>query len=158
MRIERIVVNASPLICLYKSGLSDILPSLFSEIVVPDKVHQEITAKSGIDLSSIKQLKLGRDIVILPSIASWDLGEGESSVISFALKNPDYWAVIDDREARRCAISLGCRHMGTIGIILLAKRRGIIPSVRESLHKLHTAGLWLSESFIKEVCRIAKEE
>lgn len=158
MRIERIVVNASPLICLYKSGLSDILSSLFSEIVVPDKVHQEITAKSGIDLSSIKQLKLGRDIVILPSIASWDLGEGESSVISFALKNPDYWAVIDDKEARRCAISLGCRHMGTIGIILLAKRRGIIPSVRESLHKLHTAGLWLSESFIKKVCRKAKEE
>jgi len=141
MRIEHIVVNASPLICLFKSGLSDILPSLFSEIMVPDKVHEEITAKSGIDLSSIKQLKLGRDIVILPSIASWDIGEGKSSVISFALKNPDYWAVIDDREARRCAMSLGCRHMGTIGIILLAKRRGIIPSVRESLHKLHTAGL-----------------
>jgi predicted nucleic acid-binding protein len=55
MRIERIVVNASPLICLFKSGLSDILPSLFSEIIVPDKVHEEITAKSGIDLSSIKQ-------------------------------------------------------------------------------------------------------
>jgi len=70
MRIERIVVNASPLICLFKSALLDILPSLFAEIVVPDKVHQEITAKSGIDLSSIKQLKQVRDIVIPPSIAS----------------------------------------------------------------------------------------
>jgi hypothetical protein len=57
MRIECIVVNASPLICLFKSGLSDILPSLFAEIVVPDKVHQEITAKSGIDLSSIMVIR-----------------------------------------------------------------------------------------------------
>lgn len=44
MRIDRVVVNASPLICLSKSGLSDLLPSLFTEIIVPDKVYQEVTA------------------------------------------------------------------------------------------------------------------
>jgi predicted nucleic acid-binding protein len=162
MRIERAVVDASPLICLFKSGLLDLLPALFTEIVVPDKVLQEIMAKGEIDLSSIslfsnKRFTQVTGIVIPPSITSWDLGEGESSVLSFALKNPDFWAVIDDREARRCAASLGCHHTGTVGIILLAKRRGIIPSVREALKRLQIAGLWLSETFIKEVCRKVNE-
>jgi predicted nucleic acid-binding protein len=158
MRIERVVVNASPVICLHKSGLLELLSSLFTEIVVPDNVHQEITVKGRIDLSSMKQFKTIGNFVIPSSIASWDLGEGESAVLAFALKNPEYWAVIDDREARRCAVSLGCHYIGTVGVILLAKRRGIIQSVKESLNKLQSAGLWLSESFIKEVCRRVNEE
>jgi predicted nucleic acid-binding protein len=53
MRIERVVVNASPIICLSKSGLIDLLLSLFTEIIVPDKVYKEIIAKGEIDPSSI---------------------------------------------------------------------------------------------------------
>ncbi len=157
MRINRIVVNASPVICLFKSELLYLLPKLFSEIVVPDKVYQEITAKSGIDLSSLQHLKKASDIIVPQTVIAWDIGEGESSVLAFAQKNPDCWAVIDDREARRCAASLGCRYTGTIGIILLAKRRGIIKSVRESITKLQSAGLWLAESFITKVCQQAGE-
>ncbi len=162
MQIERVVVNASPLICLSKSGLSDLLLALFPEIVVPDKVYQEITVKGEIDPTTVsifsdKKIKKVSDIDTPSSIVSWDLGEGESSVLSFALKNPDFWAVIDDREARRCAMSLGCRYTGTIGVILLAKRRGIITSVKERLIKLQNAGLWLSDTFIKDICRKAKE-
>lgn len=163
MRIKRVVVNASPLICLSKSGLSDLLLALFPEIVVPDNVYQEITVKGEIDPASVsifsdKKIKKVRDIDTPSSIVSWDLGAGESSVLSFALKNPDAWAVIDDREARRCAMSLGCRYTGTIGIILLAKRRGVITSVKETLIKLQNAGLWLSDTFIKDICRKAKED
>ncbi len=41
MPINRVVVNASPLICLFKSGLTELFPSLFKEIVVPDAVVKE---------------------------------------------------------------------------------------------------------------------
>ena len=78
-------------------------------------------------------------------------------MLSFALKNSGFYAVINDREARRCATSLGCLHIHTVGIILLSKRRGIVSSVKDSLNKLQAAGLWLSDSFIKEVCRKAGE-
>jgi predicted nucleic acid-binding protein len=125
--------------------------------VVCDEVYQEITAKSGVDLSSMKHINRVGNIIIPPSVTSWDLGEGESSVLAFALKSPDYWAVIDDREARRCATSLGCHHTGTVGVIVLAKKRGNITSVRDSLMKLQNASLWLSETFIAEVCRRAGE-
>ena len=54
-------------------------------------------------------------------------------------------------------LQLGCRFTGTVGVILLAKKRRIIPSVRESFKKLEKAGLWLSEKFVREVCLKAGE-
>jgi len=158
MRIDRVVVNASPLICFYKSGLLDLLPALFTEIVVPDKVYNEIIAKGVVDISSIslftnKKFRQVDEVIMPLSILSWDLGVGENSVLSFAIKNPECWAIIDDKEAWRCAKSLGCQFTGTVGVIVLAKRRGLIKSIRPSIMKLKNAGLWLSESFIDEVCK-----
>jgi predicted nucleic acid-binding protein len=162
MRIEQVVVNASPLICLCKSGLSNILPSLFDEIVIPAPVYEEVTAKGDIEpdlirLSASNRINKADGIVIPTSITAWDLGEGESSVVAFAIENPQFYAVIDDLEARRCAIASGCRYTGTVGVILLAKRRGIILSVKDCLFKLRSAGLWLSDDFIKAVCQKAEE-
>ncbi|OGW26387.1 MAG: hypothetical protein A2X59_05290 [Nitrospirae bacterium GWC2_42_7] len=163
MRIERVVVNASPLICLCKSGLLEILPALFTDIIVPAAVHKEITAKEDITLAcrpffAHKHVKIVSDILIPSSVLAWDLGEGESAVLTHALKHSKYWAVIDDHEARKCASTLGCRYTGTVGVILLAKRRGITSSVKDCLTKLQNAGLWLSQDFVKEICIKAGEQ
>lgn len=164
MRINRAVLNASPLICLSKSGLADLLPALFQEVFVPEAVFQEVIAggKAGFTEESVtfqKWICRHRDTPIDPRVAAWDLGEGESAVISLALRNEEWWAVMDDREARRCAASLKCRFIGTLtlGIIVLAKRRGIIRSVRESLRKLQDAGLWISDTLVEDICREAGE-
>lgn len=163
MPISRVVLNASPLICLFKSGLADLLPALFQEIIVPEAVINEVTAEGKTDfaaetLVSRKWIHRMADISIDSLVAAWDLGEGESAVLSFSLKNRDYWAVMDDQEARRCALSLRCRFIGTLGIIILAKKRGIIKSVRESMKKLQDAGFWLSVTLMEEICRRTGEE
>lgn len=162
MLISHVVVDASPLICLFKSGLENLLPALFGDIVVPETVNEEVISrpKTGpsLALTACRWIHLVNDITIDSRVAAWDLGRGESSVLSFALKNPGYWAIIDDKEARRCAVSLQCHHTGTVGIIVLAKKRGIIRSIRENLEKLRMAGLWLSENFIDEVCVKAAKE
>lgn len=72
-------------------------------------------------------------------------------MLSYALDKKTYCAVIDDLAARRCAATLGCRHIGTVGVIVLAKKKGVVKSVRESLQRLLAAGLWLSEDFVREV-------
>lgn len=162
MPISRVTLNASPIICLTKAGVMGILPALFKDIAVPEEVKREILVKRGINqkgelLASHRWIRLVNDIVIAPQVASWDLGQGESAVISFALDNPDFWAVIDDREARRCAMALHCRHTGTLGILVLAKRRGIIPSIRVYIEKLKEAGLWLSDELVDQVCQKSGE-
>src|SRR4030042_1745963 len=121
MPISRVIINASPLICLDKSGLTYLRPALFHEIVVPEEVCREIQVKgkeclSNPDLLSANWLKRIPMINIAPQVASWDLGQGEGAVLSFVLKNSEYWAIIDDLEARRCPQSLHCRFTGTVGV------------------------------------------
>ena len=94
---------------------------------------------------------------IPPIIASWDLGAGESAVLAYSMLNRTCWSILDDREARRRASSIGCMHTGTVGIMMLAKRQNIIPSVRVCLDKLSDAGLWMSAEFVEEILRSAGE-
>jgi len=54
------------------------------------------------------------------------LGAGESEVLTWARQNPGYEAILDDRAARNCAITLQIPVRGTLGVALLAKREGLI--------------------------------
>lgn len=162
MPIDRVVVNASPLICLFKSGLQDLLPGLFQEITVPEAVLKEVTVSGKNDLPAEyllqqKWLDIATGIRLDLRVAAWDLGRGESEVISFALQKPSYRVVLDDREARRCAETLGCKSIGTAGILVLARRRNLLPSLRDAFSQLSTSGIWLSRDLVEELCRLEGE-
>lgn len=155
MRIERVVVNASPLITLFRAGLHPLLPELFKEIVVPDAVWAEVAGKAhddpaarGLPGAAWVQRE---PVSICPDVAIWNLGAGETAVLSFARQQPGYTAIVDDRAARRCARVLGIHLQGTAGVVVLAKRRGLIGSVREALGHLKGAGLWLSEELVEKL-------
>jgi predicted nucleic acid-binding protein len=161
MPIERVVVNASPLITLFHSGQADLLPQLFGDIVVPEMVWQEV-AVGGQDDPAAQALAhtpwLHRVAIdVSPRIAVWNLDDGESSVLTFALRQLDYRAVIDDQAARRCARTLGIRTLGTGGVLVLAKRRGLIESVEMRLRRLRDAGLWLSDEVLGLLLKEAGE-
>jgi predicted nucleic acid-binding protein len=151
MPINQVVINASPLIVLYKSGQVDLLPQLFESIIVPQAVYDEITAiKSDVAATQLPSATWYRQTAVQlnQTIVAWDLGAGESAVLSFALANPGYRAMVDDTAARRCARALGIATLGTGGAIVLAKQRGLISSVSDRLQHLKDAGLWLSEDVV----------
>lgn len=162
MPIEKIVVNASPLILLFKSHFEWLPPKLFAEIVVPEAVWDEVSRGDDIASHKLYDYKLewiARYLVsISDEILVWNLGEGESEVLSFALKsNNQYRAVIDDRAARNCAKSLGIPTLGTGGILVLAKKRGLINSVGEALKRLENVGLYISDEIIELLKKQAGE-
>jgi predicted nucleic acid-binding protein len=70
-------------------------------------------------------------------------------VLSYALAHPPLRAVIDDMDARRCAQTLGIPIFGTGGLLVLAKRRGLLQCVAEGIAKLRGAGLWLSAELVE---------
>lgn len=151
MPVDRVVINASPLIVLFKSGQAELLPQLFCEILVPQAVWREVSAPQD-DVAS-RQLPASAwavsvEVLVNPEIAAWDLGAGESAVLSYGMQHSGYRAVVDDAAARRCARTLGIATLGTGGVLVLAKRQGLIDSVGERLNRLQEAGLWLSESII----------
>jgi predicted nucleic acid-binding protein len=155
MPIDRVVVNASPLITLFRAGLHPLLPQLFEELLVPEAVWHEVVGRTYDDPATRglpqSPWALKTPAMSHPAVAVWSLGAGETSVLSLALTQPAYWAVVDDRAARRCARVLGIRTLGTAGIIVLAQRRGLIGSVEGALQQLRAAGLWLSEDLIQQL-------
>lgn len=158
MPIERVAINASPLITLFRAGLNPLLPQLFSELLVPEAVWGEVVSRNYDDpathglprASWATRSPAPND----PAIVLWNLGAGETAVLSLARLNPGYTAIVDDRAARRCARVLGIKTIGTAGVIVLAQRRGLIESVEGALRRLQDAGLWLAEELI---ARLAAE-
>jgi predicted nucleic acid-binding protein len=162
VKIDRIVVNASPLIVLFKAGLSELLPQLFTEIMVPSAVWNEILAGGATDvaaraLPTTAWLKRVDVPGVSPIITAWDLGPGESEVLSLSLIHPGARAVIDDAAARSCAATLRVPILGTGGILVLAKRRGLIDSVTASIDVLRKADLWLSDYITNLLIKLAGE-
>ena len=75
-------------------------------------------------------------------IAGWDLGRGESEVLAWARENPGHVAVLDDRAARRCAEILNVPLIGTVGILMRAKRQGLLGNLAVALDDAGKAGLY----------------
>jgi predicted nucleic acid-binding protein len=163
MPIDNVVINASPLIILFKARMEDLIPKLFHNIYVPQAVISEVAdvdyedePVSGIiDAGWAKQAFID---FIPTDISSWDLGAGESEVLTFAFKNPGFHAIIDDKAARRCAKTIGVKTLGTGGLLILAKRRGLIKTVASGLDKLRQSGLWLSDELRNLLLKEAGEK
>jgi predicted nucleic acid-binding protein len=56
---------------------------------------------------------------------------------------------IDDRAARKCALSFSIPFKGTLAVVILAKKRGLISSAAEVMRALQTAGLRLEDDVIR---------
>lgn len=71
-------------------------------------------------------------------------------VLTWALTHTGTEALLDDRKGRRCAAALGIPVRGTLGLILVAKQRGIIPSARTVIDEVRRAGLYLSDTVVEQ--------
>lgn len=157
--VKKLVINASPLICLFGAELEFVLQKSAQEVLVPSAVWQEVLANPGSDRASelignTPWLKKVDVLKIDQRVAEWGLGSGETQVLSLAVQSPGDLVVIDDAEARRCAKTIGLNFMGTGGLLIVAKRLGVIRSVTESIHALQESGLWIS----KEISMILREQ
>jgi len=85
-----------------------------------------------------------------PEILAWDLGKGETAVLSYALSAPDWVAILDDGAARRCARSLSIRLTGTLSVVILAKQYGLIESAAQVLRALQNNEFRLDDTVIRE--------
>jgi predicted nucleic acid-binding protein len=156
------VVNASPLILLGKVARLELLACLASRVVVPTEVAAEIEAGPVNDPARLWLASSGREFVagMVPfdlRVVAWDLGSGETAVISRALGEPLAMAVLDDRAARDCARIFGVKVTGTLGVLLRAKRAGLIPAVGPEIKALLRSGATLHDSVIREALQLAEE-
>ncbi|WP_295577547.1 DUF3368 domain-containing protein [uncultured Lamprocystis sp.] len=151
---DRLVINASPLIFLARGGQLGLLRAFAREVWVPEAVAEEIRHRGAGDVTA--QAVMATDWLVVKTapaisvaIADWRLGAGESATVALALTH-GLEAVIDDLAGRKCAESLGVPLRGTLGIVLAAKRRGVIPAARPVIEELVSAGLYLSRRVLDD--------
>jgi len=152
----RWVLNASPVICLARAGYEHLLVNPTGQALLPMAVAEEIQAGPPNDPARLL-LETGIFLIIptteAPEVLAWDLGRGETAVLSYAYLNSGFTAIIDDLAARKCARSLQIAHKGTLAVIIMAKKQGLIPSAAEVLHKLLAVGLRLDEPLIRSALK-----
>jgi hypothetical protein len=139
-----VVSDTSPITALLTIGRADLLVQLFAEIVIPQAVHDEL-CKSHAVLPEWLRVAAVSDRARVQLLAQTvDLGEAEAIALAREL-NADH-LLIDERKGRRLATQLGLSVVGLLGAVIMAKRRGLIPSARDVLARLdRDAGVYLSD-------------
>ena len=156
-----IVCNTSPLISLAIIGKIDLIQNIYGDWRVPETVARE-SAVDGKPFSiylknilsshsaSIKNELLTRSFELY-----LDRGEAEVIVLSGELNARIIF--IDDKKWRRFAESNGFKVIGTVGLLLKAKKLGMISEVKPELIKLRQAEIRISDALFKDALSLSGE-
>jgi predicted nucleic acid-binding protein len=146
-----VVADASCLIVLTKIDSLDLLRRLYRDIRTTPEVADEYRETLP-DWIEIDQPTLDSNILL-----DSKLGSGERSAILLALQRTPSIIILDDFRARIAAIEKGLDVIGTLGVLLEAKRTGLIPSVQASLQAILRTNFRVSEEIIQRFLRDADE-
>ena len=145
--MDRIIISdTSCLIALQNIGLLNLLQDLYQEILITQEVKNEF----GLDLP---------DWIIVLEVKNKEkkaeieekLDKGEASSIALALEIKDSILIIDEIKGRKIAQSLNIEIIGTIGILLIADKRGLIKDVLSIILRLVNKGFRLSDKLIDKL-------
>jgi predicted nucleic acid-binding protein len=138
--------------------LSQIRRQLFH---IPQEVFHEIEAgkhkKYYLNLLTFEWIKI-EQIQDRKSIAYFlDLDKGEAEAIVLATESEANLILLDESLGRFHAKHAGLRVTGTIGILVKAKKQGLISELKPLILELKDKGVWLSESLIERILELANE-
>lgn len=158
----RVVTNTSPLIALFQLGLLDVLGRLYGRIIVPQAVVDELAAgrEEGYEVPDCSAFDwMIVETVPVPSVLRLvtALGRGEAEALALSLAVPTDLVLLDDGLGRQLAKSQALRVSGTLGVLVEAKRAGLVPLVLPLVKQLREAGFRMSPALEITIARLAGE-
>jgi hypothetical protein len=151
-----VVSDTTALTALLQVGLEEILPRLFNEVVIPEAVERELRRAHSVLPSFLHTIPVA-DRKIVDRLCR-ELDQGEAEAIALMLEKRGDLLLIDERKGRRVAQREGVPVIGLLGVLLEAKRRSFIPSLREAVGKLQTtAGFRISDALMTRLFKESGE-
>jgi len=147
------LANTGPLIAITAAlGNLDVLGRLYSEVLVPHEVCQEIATLRSCQFvqPEFARAALKRWPTPLP-LAGWlanVLDSGEAAVIQLALNEKTGTVCIDEAMGRRIAKLSGLNITGSVGVLLRARKEIGPFSMKQALQRMKSHGVWLSDRVI----------
>jgi hypothetical protein len=155
-----VIADSSALLALASCDSLIFLDSLFEQVRVPPAVFAECTVAGkprGDRLAFFLQDKvIDVDLAELV-IAAAGLGQGELEAMALYKRLHADRLLVDDERARKVARLNGISVVGSIGVLLLAKERHLIDSIRPRLEEIRSAGIRLGEELFLKALSLAGE-
>lgn len=155
-----VVSNTSPILNLAIVGQLKLMHTLFGQVQIPPAVLSELKVQEERPGSSEIQVALKAGWIEVQEINSplsvqllqQTLDRGEAEAIALAMEVQADWTLLDERDGRRVAKSLGLRVTGVLGILLRAKHKGELHSLSEVIDALvATAGFRIAPDLLAKV-------
>lgn len=151
----KVVSNTTPLISLLKLDRLEILRKIYKEICIPSAVYNEIEAGKDKpfyrDLSKIDWIKIV-EIKNQNALKYFlDLDSGEAEAIILATEIQADLIIMDEKLGRFHAKHADLKVTGIIGVLIKAKKQGIITGLKPLLHELTEKNVWIGDKLINEI-------
>ena len=148
-----VIADTGAIISLIHIGQIDLIEKVFGDFYIAKAVWNELFNYDNPDFdnSVLKVLKSRVKEISSKNYLSivMDLGESESAILYEELK-ADY-LLIDDNKARLVAESLNINCIGTLGLLLKAKQKGLITDLKPIFEKLIVYGRFFSRKLLNDI-------
>ena len=149
-----VVSDASPLIALAAVRQFDVLRALYGEVLIPEAVYEEVAVR-GVGEPGSREVQARPWVRVEaasappPSLLK-QLYLGEAEAITLATARSADWVLMDERRGRKAAEALGLRVIGTVGVLVEASRRHLIPDLALVLDALRASGFHVSDALVAQ--------
>lgn len=132
MKGNTVIADSGPIFSLAIVDKLDLLDKIFSNVFIAESVWQEITLNKQVSHYNRIVTFFQNKVIAISGfnelVFIMDQGESES-VILYKELNADY-LLIDDSKAKKIAESLALNCIGTLGLLIVAKQRGLIEEMK----------------------------
>ena len=137
---KNIIVDTSCLIILTKINELNLLRLLYSKVFVTNEIANEFGSELP-DWVAVCPIERNNIKLLFES----KIDRGEASAILLALTMPDSTIIMDDLKGRTFAKQFKLNVTGTIGVIIAAKNKNIILSIKPILDKIKETNFFISK-------------
>jgi len=154
-----VVSDTSVLSGLFRVGHLHVLSNLFGEVIVPPQVHRQLLRRRFFGFSTDFLQSPWLNVAVAPDRSRHphlfeELDEGEAEAIALATELAADWLLIDEAKGRKTALRMGLNRIGVLGILVEAKRQGLIPALRPVLDALRRdAGFRVAPALYETILR-----
>ncbi len=151
-----VVSDTSPITALPQIDEGRLLPELFGEVIVQVGVQTELlkfheTLPDWLEIRPVQDRERVAEF-------SGTLDLGESEAISLAMEISADRLLIDENKGRSVAQQEGNAIIGLVGVVILARKKALIPSAAELFARLEaTAGMYLSTALKEQALKSVGE-
>ncbi len=149
---EIVISDTSCLIVLSKIGELDLLRKRYSRVLIPSEVEQEFGSSLPEWILVLEPSNASRT-----QVAHLNIDPGEKAAIALALDVPGSLLILDDEKARHAAERFHLTITGTLGILVKAKKAGLLQSIKPLIDQIMETDFRLSSTIVQQALSEAGE-